>query len=422
MSTIADLDRQYVWHPFTQMRDWISDDPLVIERAQGNYLFDQVGRRYLDGVSSLWVTVHGHRRPEIDDAIRSQLDRVAHTTLLGLASPPAAQLAERLIRIAPPGLAKVFYSDSGSTAVEVALKMAYQYFHHRGRSRKLRFVALEQAYHGDTLGAVSVGGIELFHQLFAPLLMPCYRIPSRADALAALLAEHADQIAALIVEPIVQAAAGIQLAPTGFLRDAAELCRQHDVLLIADEVATGFGRTGRMFACEHEGVTPDLMALAKGLTGGYLPLAATLATQPIFDAFLGAHADRKTFFHGHTYTGNALACAAALASLDLFERDQVLARLPDQIARLQAELGHHILPLRAVAQIRHKGLMVGIELGPFRFEEATGARVCRAARRHGVILRPLGDVIVLMPPLSITLDEIGELVAATRAAIVETCA
>ena len=420
MTHTADLDRRHVWHPFTQMRDWLDDEPLVIERAEGNHLIDADGRFYLDGVSSLWVNVHGHRRREIDDAIRAQLERVAHTTLLGLASPPAAELAARLAKLS--GLPKVFYSDSGSTAVEIALKMAYQYWYHRGQPQKCRFVALHEAYHGDTLGAVSVGGIELFHQLFAPLLVPCHRIAPDADALARLLREKSGEIAALIVEPIVQGAAGMIVQPSGFLRRAAELCRKHDVLLIADEVATGFGRTGRMFACEHEDVTPDLLCLAKGLTGGYLPLAATMTTQAVFDAFLGGVDEKKTFYHGHTYTGNALACAAALANLDIFEHDRVLERLPAKIARLETELHEKLLPLRAVQQVRQKGLMAGVEIGPYPYEAAMGAKVCRAARKHGVIVRPLGNTIVILPPLSILDEEIVQLCDAVRAAIEDICA
>jgi adenosylmethionine---8-amino-7-oxononanoate aminotransferase len=419
MTSTADLDRRHVWHPFTQMRDWLDDEPLVIERAEGNYLIDADGRFYLDGVSSLWVNVHGHRRREIDDAIRAQLERVAHTTLLGLCSPPSAQLAARLAELT--GLPKVFYSDSGSTAVEIALKMAYQYWYHRGQPQKCRFVALHEAYHGDTLGAVSVGGIELFHQLFAPLLVPCHRIAPDADALDALLREKSGEIAALVVEPIVQGAAGMIVQPRGFLRRAAELCRAHDVLLIADEVATGFGRTGRMFACEHEDVTPDLMCLAKGLTGGYLPLAATLASQAVFDAFLGGFEEKKTFYHGHTYTGNALACAAALANLDIFEHDRVLERLPAKIARLETELHEELLPLPAVQQIRQKGLMAGVEIGPYPYEAAMGAKVCRTARKHGVIVRPLGNTIVLLPPLSILDDELVQLCDAVRHAIGDIC-
>lgn len=441
---LAAKDKRYVWHPFTQMRDWVAGDPLVIEAAEGNYLVDTDGRRYLDGVSSLWVTLHGHRRPEIDRAIREQLDRVAHSTLLGLANAPSIELAERLIQVAPPGLGKVFYSDNGSTAVEIALKIAFQYWSHRGRPEKKRFLSLSEAYHGDTIGSVSVGGIDLFHQIFRPLLFGAihvptpywYRHPETSDpercrdlcleALERTLTEHAHEIAAFVIEPLVQGAAGMITQPRGYLRHAAELCRTHDVLLIADEVATGFGRTGSLFACTQEGVTPDLLCLAKGITGGYLPLAATLATDQVYEAFLGTYADRRTFFHGHTYTGNPLACAAAIASLDIFERDRVLEHLAPKIETLSSLLAAEVGPLEHVGQIRQRGFMVGIELvrdrarkDPYPFEAAIGARVCAAARRHGVLLRPLGPVIVLMPPLSTTTADLDDLVGATRAAIVE---
>ena len=438
------LDRRHVWHPFTQMADWLADDdPLIIERAEGNHLIDTRGRRYLDGVSSLWVTVHGHHRRELDDAVRAQLDQVAHSTLLGLANVPSIELAERLARVAPPGLDKVFYSDSGSTAVEVALKIAFQYWRQVGRPEKQRFLALAESYHGDTLGSVSVGGIGLFHEIFHPLLFAVDRAPTPywyrsatpddpqacasicLQSFQNILSTKGREIAAFVIEPRVQGAAGMLLQPPGYLRRAADLCRQHDVLLICDEVATGFGRTGAMFASQLEDVRPDLLAVAKGLTGGYLPLAATLATQPIFDAFLAPYSAKRTFFHGHTYTGNPLACAAALASLDLFERDATLARMQPRIERLRAALGREVAPLAHVGEVRQQGYMVGIELVPDRarrteypYEAAIGARVCREARKHGVLLRPLGPVIVLMPPLSITDAEIDQLVAAVRASIV----
>ncbi len=438
-----DLDKQYIWHPFTPMRQWTDGAPLVIERAEGNYLIDSDGRRYLDGVSSLWVNVHGHGRPEINQAIREQLDRMAHSTLLGLAHPTAAELAARLVACAPPGMARVFYSDNGSTAVEIALKLAFQFWQLAGRPEKRRFVHLEQAYHGDTLGAVAVGGIPLFHATFGPLLIESfatptphpYRHPSggspaevRDQALAALadlLRARGHEIAAFILEPLVQGAAGMLVHPEGYLAGAAALCREHDVLLIADEVATGFGRTGTLFACTQEKVTPDLLCLAKGLTGGYTPLAATLATQRIYDQFLGARpGDRRTFFHGHTFTGHPLGCAAALASLDLFERDQVLEKLPDKIERLRQALATQVSAHPNVGDIRQRGLMVGIELvadrataESFPPEATTGARVCTAARASGVLLRPLGDVIVLMPPLSITHGEVDALVAAVSAGL-----
>ena len=441
------LDKQHVWHPFTQMQQWNQATPLVIERADGNHLIDTSGRRYLDGVSSLWVTVHGHNRKEINEAIRAQLERVAHTTLLGLANVPSIELAARLADLAPGALNRVFYSDSGSTAVEIALKQAFQYWQHRGQPRKHLFVHLEHSYHGDTLGAVAVGGIELFHHLFAPLLVPTLSVPSphpyrhptartpeqardqALSALSALLAERSHEIAALIIEPLVQGAAGILVHPPGYLRAAADLCKQHQVLLIADEVATGLGRTGSMLACEQEDVTPDFLCLAKGLTGGYLPLAATIATDEIYAAFLGAPSEYKAFYHGHTFTGNPLACAAALASLDLFETDQVMSKLPAKIERLATLLRDRLAPLPHVGDIRQKGLMVGVELvadrdtgRPFPPERQTAARACHEARGHGVIVRNLGDVLVLMPPLSITIGELELLVQAVERSIVDICA
>jgi adenosylmethionine-8-amino-7-oxononanoate aminotransferase len=416
---LADKDRRYVWHPFTQMRDWT--EPLIIAAAEGNQLIDLDGRRYLDGVSSLWVNLHGHRRREIDDAVRAQLDRVAHSTLLGLANVPSIELAERLIGLAPKGLSRVFYSDSGSTAVEIALKIAFQYQAQRGRPEKQKFLALTEAYHGDTLGSVSVGGIDLVHQIFHALLFNVLRIPPTLEALEQKLAQHAHELAAFVIEPLVQGAAGMLLQPPGFLRAARELCTKYDVLLICDEVATGFGRTGTLFACDQEQVAPDLMCLAKGISGGYLPLAATLATDEVYRAFLGEYERKLTFFHGHTYTGNPLACAAGLASLDIFARDRVLERLPATIARLHARLDEQIAPLGPVVEIRRRGLMIGVELGPYEYKQAIGARVCLDMRARGVILRPLGNVLVMMPPLSITDGEIDQLVSATRDSILAVC-
>jgi adenosylmethionine-8-amino-7-oxononanoate aminotransferase len=418
---LADKDRRYLWHPFTQMRDWVAADPLIIARAEGSELIDTDGRRYLDGVSSLWVNVHGHRRAELDDAVRAQLDKVAHSTLLGLGNVPSIELAERLIQVAPPGLARVFYSDSGSTAVEIALKIAFQYQKQRGRPEKQKFLALTEAYHGDTVGAVSVGGIDLFHQIFHPLLFHVLRVAPSIDALAQMLATHGHELAALIIEPLVQGAAGMLMQPPGFLRAARELCTRHDVLLICDEVATGFGRTGTMFACEQESISPDLLCLAKGISGGYLPLAATLATEQVYAAFLGEYERQLTFFHGHTYTGNPLACAAGIASLELFARDRVLERLQPKIARLHARLDEQLAPLPHTVEIRRRGMMVGVELGPYAYEAAIGARVCQDLRKRGVILRPLGNVIVMMPPLSIEEAQIDRLVEATRDSILAVC-
>jgi adenosylmethionine-8-amino-7-oxononanoate aminotransferase len=424
-AALLEADRAHVWHPFTQMQQWPDDQPLVIERAEGNWLVDTEGRRYLDAISSLWVTVHGHRRAEIDAAVKAQLEKVAHSTLLGLASVPSIELAKKLVEKAPPGLSHVFYSDSGSTAVEVAVKLAYQYWQLSGRPEKRRFVALSEAYHGDTIGSVSVGGMDLFHERFRHLLFPverlptphAYRWPGRdvlAESLAAaetLFREQGHQLAGLVIEPLVQGAAGMLMQPKGYLKGLEALCRKHDVLLICDEVATGFGRTGTLFAVEQEGVRPDLLCLAKGLTGGYLPLAATLATDRVYQAFLGPFADAKTFFHGHTYTGNPLACAAALASLELFETDQTLERMKPVVEELSeglTRLARH----PNVGDVRQRGLMVGIELvkdratkAEFSFAERMGFRVCLEARRHGVWLRPLGNVLVLMPPLSLSVDE-----------------
>ncbi|MBI3770308.1 MAG: adenosylmethionine--8-amino-7-oxononanoate transaminase [Deltaproteobacteria bacterium] len=434
-------DRAHLWHPFTQMQEWLAAEPLVIAAADGNYLIDAAGRRYLDGVSSLWCNVHGHRRPEIDAAIRAQLERVAHTTLLGLASPPSAELAARLVGIAPAGLTRVFYSDAGATAVEIALKLALQYWRLRGEDRP-RFVALVDGYHGDTLGAMSVGFSEPFHRFYTPLL-PVARVPApyvlertqgldseaalagALTELEAVLARHRDTIAGVVLEPLVQGAAGMWPQPVAYLPAVRELTRRYDTLLVCDEVATGFGRTGRLFACDHSATAPDLLTVGKGLTGGYLPLAATLATEEIFRAFLGPYEEYTAFFHGHTFTGNALGCAAALASLELFT-PALLASLPQKAAALARALTRHVRPLPHVAEVRQCGLMIGVELmrtparrEPYAPVERVGHRTILAARRRGVVLRPLGDVLVLMPPLSIRPDEIETLVAVAAESIAE---
>jgi len=418
---LADADKRVLWHPFTQQRGWTDEQPLIIERARGCTLYDTDGNAYIDGVSSLWCNVHGHGHPAIDAAVREQLGRVAHTTMLGLSHPPAIELAERLIEIAPSGLSRVFYSDNGSTAAEVALKMAFQYWRHRGESERTGFIGLRDAYHGDTIGSVSVGGIELFHSCFGPLLFDSWQAePGDAEQLGRLLRQHAGKVAAVIVEPLVQGAAGILTHPEGYLAAVRELCDEHDVLLICDEVATGFGRTGTMFACEQEDVAPDLMCVAKGLTGGYMPLAATLATERIYEAFLGEIEELKTFFHGHTYTGNPLACAAGLATLEIFERERTLEALQPKIALLGALLDEHVAPLSSVRAVRRRGFMVGIELEDFPARARMGHEVTCAARRRGAIVRPLGDVVVLMPPLAISDVQLRCLVAATGAAIEET--
>jgi adenosylmethionine---8-amino-7-oxononanoate aminotransferase len=409
-------DRAHLWHPFTQQRGWTNEPPLVVERAEGTDLIDQGGRRYIDGVSSLWCNVHGHRHPRIDAAVRAQLDRMAHSTLLGVTHRPAIELAERLVGLAPPGLTRVFYSDSGSTAAEVALKMAFQFWKQQGQERP-RFVALRMAYHGDTLGSVSVGGIDLFHSLYRPLLFDALKAePGDAPHMDEVLAEHRGEVAAVIMEPLVQGAAGMLVHPAGYLRAVRELCDSHDVLLILDEVATGFGRTGRMFACEHEGVSPDLLCLAKGITGGYLPLAATLTTERIYQGFLGEFEEFRTFFHGHTYTGNPLACAAALASLDVFGEERTLERLRPKIDHL-GRLLEPVASLPQVREVRRCGLMVGIELEEHPIELRMGHRVTLEARRRGAVIRPLGDVVVLMPPLAISEEDLRRLVEITAEAI-----
>jgi adenosylmethionine-8-amino-7-oxononanoate aminotransferase len=413
------LDRDHLWHPFTQQQDWCEEVPLVIERAEGSHLIASDGRRYLDGVSSLWCNVHGHRHPDIDQALRDQLGRVAHSTMLGLSHPGAAELAARLVAIAPPGLSRVFYSDSGSTATEIALKMAFQYHQQRGgqHARRTSFVHLREAYHGDTIGSVSVGGIDLFHATYRPLLFGTH-VAEAGDAvdLERVLATHEEEVAAVIVEPLVQGAAGMLTHPPGYLRDVRELCDRFGVLLICDEVATGFGRTGTMFACEQEGVAPDFLCLAKGLTGGYMPLAATLATERIYEGFLGSPEDQRTFFHGHTYTGNPLGCAAAIASLDVFERERTLVRLQPKI-RLLGELLAAVEESPHVAEVRGRGFMVGIDLGEHDPSLRLGHRVTLEARSRGAIIRPLGDVIVLMPPLSISKGELRQLVEITAESI-----
>jgi adenosylmethionine-8-amino-7-oxononanoate aminotransferase len=441
------LDKQHIWHPFTPMSLWLDEDPLVITAAEGMYLIDSDGNRYLDGVSSLWCNVHGHRVPHIDQAIRNQLDEVAHSSLLGLASEQSIVLADRLMKIVPPNLKKIFYSDSGATATEVAFKLAAQYWFNVGKPEKNEFIGFTEAYHGDTVGAMSIGRVPAFHKPYFPMLFKVhfaptpyvYRPPAtlqdappacgfaEADAVKSyclteledILRQQASRIAAIAIEPIVQGAGGMIVQPDGFLKEVRRLATQYDVLLICDEVATGFGRTGKMFAVEHEQVQPDLMCVAKGISGGYLPLAATFATQKIFDAFLGQPSDGKTFYHGHTYTGNALACAAANASLDLFEQTDLVTTVATRSVefgkRLCDELGH----LKHVGEIRQKGYMVGIELvedratrKPFDPKLRTGAAICQRIRKHGVIIRPLGDVIVLMPPLAMELDDLNKIVHA----------
>jgi adenosylmethionine-8-amino-7-oxononanoate aminotransferase len=415
-------------------------EPLIFVSGQGCMLTDLDGRQYLDGVSSLWCNVHGHRHPRIDEAIRRQLDQVAHVTSLGASNPTTIALAKRLTDLAPSPLSHVFFSSDGSSAVEVALKMAFQYWQQRPDPRpgKTKYVALGNAYHGDTLGSVSVGGVERFHEMFRPLLFDVLRLPepdvrrgvSEEAALQQclheaeqLLARQHDEIAALVIEPLVQCAAGMVMHPRGYLRGIRKLTQRYDVLLIADEVAVGMGRTGTLFACEQEEVAPDFLCLGKGLTGGYLPVAATLTSDTVWQAFLGEYAESKTFFHGHTYGGNPLGCAAALATLEVFEEEQTLARMPEKVEQLRrrlAEISEH----PHVGDVRQRGLIGAVELvkdrrtgEPFPWQEQRGARVCDHARLQGVWIRPLGNVVVLMPPLCISAEQIDQLTAAIAGGI-----
>jgi len=434
----------HLWQPFTQMREWEQDPPLLISRGKGSFLYDLDGNAYLDGTSSIWVNLHGHRHPTIDKAIRHQLTCMAHSTLLGLSHPPAIQLAKALVQLAPKGLQKVFFSDNGSTAVEIALKMAIQYWQQCSspQPRKTQFVHLGLAYHGDTVGGMSLSGIELFQKPFSSLLFAdrhqvdgpyCYRCPlalefpqcqmACIDPLEVLLQEKHEEIAGIIVEPMVQGVAGLLPSPPGYLQRLRELCRRYHVLFIADEVATGFGRTGRMFACEHESISPDIMALAKGMTGGYLPLAATLTTDEIYSAFLGEPHEGRTFFHGHSYTGNPLGCAAALANLSIFKTERTLTKVQRRIPKLSAFL-KTLVDDPWVGDIRQCGYMVGIELvqnpenkEPFPMTDRIGHRVGLAARTLGLLIRPIGNTMILMPPLSASLKELQQMVDILRVAI-----
>jgi len=433
---LLSADKRYVWHPFTPMGPWLDAEDLsdaLIVAGEGFELIDVRGRRYIDGFGSLWCNLHGHRVMQIDAAIRKQLDRIAHSTLLGFASPPSIRLAEQLITTLPPcmsGLEKVFFSDSGATATEIACKMAFQYWQNRGQSKRRKFIAFREGYHGDTVGAVSLGGIDLFHRMFGPLLFETTFVDcpnehyGQRDPLVQIrqaFETSPGEYCAVFVEPMIQGAGGMLTQPPGFMRALRNLTHEHDVLLIADEVATGFCRTGTLYACEHEQIGPDLLCLGKGLTGGYLPVSATLVTREIFDAFLGESG--RTFYHGHTFTGNALGCAAAVASLELIFSSGLLSALPgkvDVMRRHLSQLADH----PHVGDIRQCGPMAGIELvksrdgavasrggdrsarPPWVRYDGTlriGSAVCRTARPHGVIIRPLDDVVVLMPPPAIDL-------------------
>jgi len=415
-------DQAHCWHPFTQHAEWCAPGfkPLVLVEGRGALLCDSEGREYIDGNSSIWTNIHGHRHPKLDAALHSQIDRVAHTSFLGFTNPPAARLAAELCGLWPKGsFTRCFFSDDGSTAIEVSLKMAAQFWQQTGHPEKRRFIAFTNAYHGDTMGASSLGGIALFHARFADWQFPATLVNSIEE----LSSLNPGEVAAIVVEPLIQGAAGMRLWPRGMLAGLREWCTAHDVLLILDEVMTGFGRTGKMFACEHENVVPDFIALAKGLTGGYLPLAATLTTERVFNAFLGG-AD-QTFYYGHSYTGNQLGCAVALASLDVFRDERVLERLQVQIATL-TELVGELSQHRHIAEVRQCGFIAGIEVrrdrkDPYPHSDLIGSKICHTARRHGLLTRPIRDTIVLMPPYCITDEQLERAVRALYAAIDEVC-
>ncbi|MEG1413379.1 MAG: adenosylmethionine--8-amino-7-oxononanoate transaminase [Acidaminococcaceae bacterium] len=439
------MDKDYIWHPFTQMQGWREQKQLVIERGEGVKLYDTEGKEYYDGISSLWVNIHGHRRPEIDEAIKSQLGKIAHSTLLGLINQPSAEFAQKLVEVTPEGLNKVFYSDDGSTAVEAAVKIAFQYWQFKGQPEKQHFINLGDSYHGDTVGAVSVGNIDVFHKAYKPLLFATHKlscpsfyhcqvagITTEAEycayclqELETYLQEHAQQVAAMIIEPLVQAAAGMLMQPAGYIKGVRELTKKYKVLLIVDEVAVGFGRTGKMWACEHEGVQPDLMAISKGITGGYLALGATLTTDEIYNAFLGAATDYKTFYHGHSYTGNNLACAAGLAGLEIFAKDAVIAGLPPKMKVIAKHMTKmNLMPY--VGEARQCGMIAGIELMqdkvrkiPFAPELLLAGGICQTARKYGLIVRNIGDVITFMPPLVSTPAEIEAMLERLEQAMTE---
>ncbi len=429
-------DKKYLWHPFTQQREWVkNDDITIIARGKGTYLYDVKGKKYLDGVSSLWCNVHGHKVPEIDRAIKEQLKKIAHSTLLGSSNEPSILLAERLIKLAPKGLTRVFYSDSGSEANEIGAKMAFQFWSQvkPARPKKNLFLTVREGYHGDTIGSVSLGGIDLFHRIFGPMLFKTLKIksphdyPSRKVSNAQWLKDcvkdaekvfrqYGSRIAAVQMEPLIEGAGGMLVHPWGYLKAIRRLCDKYDILLILDEVATGFGRTGTMFACEQERVRPDILCVAKNLTGGYLPVAATLTSERVYKAFLGSFTSGRTFYHGHTFTGNQLGCAAALANLGLIEKKEFLKGVAEKSGMLQEFLG----PLVAhphVSEVRLRGMMGGIELikdkkknVPYSYALKMGYKVCAEAKKRGVLMRPLGNVIVVMPPLAITKKDLSFLV------------
>ncbi|MCF6314435.1 MAG: adenosylmethionine--8-amino-7-oxononanoate transaminase [Verrucomicrobiales bacterium] len=415
---LRNLDKKHLWHPFTQMQDWCAPDhdPLVITSGKGVWLTDSEGRRYIDGNSSIWTNIHGHGHPAIDAAIRQQLDEIAHCSGLGFTNPTAILLAQKLVQLFPPDtLSRVFFSDDGSTAIECACKMAIQYRQLDDHPERSHFIAFDQAYHGDTAGAASLGGIDTLHHRFSSFGFDTTHVAS-LEQLKQVPAEQLHQTTAVIIEPLIQGAAGMKLWPSGMLSDLAQWCKAHDIFLILDEVMTGFGRTGSMFACQQEDVTPDFIALAKGLTGGYLPLAATLTSEAIFEKFLGSAEDQKTFYYGHSYNANPLGCAAALANLQIFESEQTLHHLQEKITLLKELLAEHLADLPNIQAIRQCGFIAAIDLAP---DGRSGAEICLAVREHGLLTRPINNTIVLMPPLCISPDELKTAVLALHKALIQ---
>ena len=420
-------DAAVVWHGFTQMATYADTSPVIAERAEGHEIIDVAGRRYLDAISSLWVTTLGHRVPELDQALRDQVDRVAHTTLLGNGNRVVVEFAEALVPRLPMDRAHLLFASDGAVAVEQALKIAFQFWVNQGVTGRTRYLGFGGAYHGDTVGSLSVGdggfGTDLFDPIrFDVLRAPGFDDPAAVEVACAMVAHHAHELAAVVVEPLVQGAAGMQVLPAGRFAALGQACRDHDVLLICDEVAVGFGRTGTLFASEQCGLQPDLMALGKGITGGYLAMAATAANQRVHDAFLGDDLGPRTFFHGHSYGGNALAAAVALEHLRLIDRDDVLANVRSRAEQFAELLARDVAPLAGVADVRQQGLMIGVELSPPGDGLRWGRRVSAACVARGVLIRPLGDVIVVVPHLTTTADEVERIVSVLAEAVTEVCA
>ena len=444
MPTIEERDLRHIWHPCAQMKDYEQLPPMVIDRAKGAWLYDVYGKGYLDIVSSWWANLLGHTNEKINARIAAQLDRLEHVIFANFSHRPAIELAERLATLVPEGLTKFHFNDNGSSAVEAALKMAFQYCQQTGRTGKTRFMCLSEGYHGETIGALSVGSMDLFAEMYKPMMMDnihieapdCYRCPygETRDTCSCACFEHAErafaahghETAAMIVEPLLQGSAGMRIYPEEYLRKLRALCDAHDVLLIADEIATGFGRTGRLFACERAGITPDLMCLSKGLTGGYMPMSITVVKEKIYDAFYADWSEGKAFMHSHTYAGNPLGCSAALAVLDILDEENILERAEETASWLSARMAETFGAHPNVGEIRHIGLIHAVELvedraakRPFDGGRRLGYAIYRRALQHGLLLRPLGDVLYFNPPLNIGRDDLDTAIARMKASMDE---